>query len=620
MIGGTETRRIAEGPPIAVDLYSGAGGLSEGFLDAGFDVHLAVDNDRWACETQRANHASRGVEVLTADLDSPTTLKAVAEKVAAFGRPLTLLIGAPPCQGFSRSNVRTRTRGNPQNQHIYTFLRYVRRLRPPFVLLENVAGMETFDGGGLPREIVRLLERAGYHADVAVLNAADFGVPQKRHRIFFLANRVGVVNYFPSARLAPESWTTVWEAIGDLPSLPNGCAGGPLPYSAWRPSSYAQRMRKNASTHVDGTWVSKSTPLIVARYRRIPQGGNWRDIPDRLMRNYADKSRCHQWIYRRLAADEPAVVITNYRKSMLIHPYDHRGLSVREASRLQSFPDNFTFKGGILYQQQQVANAVPPLLARAVASTILSKMIWTATPLSALAHMAPDLVAKGRGQRRSYGRPPADTVRYFRSRLSRWASTSLRELPWRKTSDPFRILVAEVLLQKTTAAQVVEPWREIVGRYPSPEAMARADLRWLRDVVAPIGLPARAARLKAAAQTLVREYGGMVPRERKDLASLPGLGPYAAAAVACFAFGQPVPLVDSNIIRILGRFFGLSSPAARPRSDPRVWRFAATLVPKNSPGSYHRALIDLGGLICTARKPKCGICPLKARCAFPNSR
>lgn len=117
--------------------------------------------------------------------------------------------------------------------------------------------------------------------------------------------------------------------------------------------------------------VSLNNELVIKRYKHIPQGGNWRDIPDYLMTNYADKERCHSGIYKRLKADEPSVVISNYRKSMLIHPFQDRGLSVREAARIQSFPDDFYFEGPISHIQQQIGNAVPPLLAKAVIQQIL---------------------------------------------------------------------------------------------------------------------------------------------------------------------------------------------------------------------------------------------------------
>lgn len=130
-------------------------------------------------------------------------------------------------------------------------------------------------------------------------------------------------------------------------------------------------MRKDSKVSRQN-YVSRNNDLAIERYTHIPQGGNWRDIPDWLMTNYADKSRCHSGIYRRLRANQPSVVISNYRKSMLIHPTQHRGLSVREAARIQSFPDTFIFKGPISHIQQQIGNAVPPLLAKAVVEQILS--------------------------------------------------------------------------------------------------------------------------------------------------------------------------------------------------------------------------------------------------------
>ena len=130
-------------------------------------------------------------------------------------------------------------------------------------------------------------------------------------------------------------------------------------------------MRKHSERPLQN-YVSRNNDLVIERYKHIPQGGNWSDIPDYLMTNYADKSRCHSGIYKRLRADSPSVVISNYRKSMLIHPFQHRGLSVREAARIQSFPDHFIFEGPISHIQQQIGNAVPPLLAKAVFQQILT--------------------------------------------------------------------------------------------------------------------------------------------------------------------------------------------------------------------------------------------------------
>ena len=137
-------------------------------------------------------------------------------------------------------------------------------------------------------------------------------------------------------------------------------------------SPYAKLMRGN-SQQCHNNLVTKNSDYIIERYKHISQGENWEAIPQELMKNYKNVSRCHTGIYRRLKEDEPSIVIGNFRKNMLIHPWEDRGLSVREAARLQSFPDNFIFEGSIGYQQQQVGNAVPPLLAKAVFDHVLLK-------------------------------------------------------------------------------------------------------------------------------------------------------------------------------------------------------------------------------------------------------
>lgn len=166
---------------------------------------------------------------------------------------------------------------------------------------------------------------------------------------------------------------TVKEAIDDLPFLKNGDMIDVAPYTKTYKEAFAyERLMRKGSKVARQNFVSKNNDLVIQRYHYIGQGQNWRAIPDFLMQNYSNKKRCHSGIYKRLREDAPSVVISNYRKSMLIHPTVDRGISVREAARLQSFPDNFIFDGPISHIQQQIGNAVPPLLAKAVFEKILS--------------------------------------------------------------------------------------------------------------------------------------------------------------------------------------------------------------------------------------------------------
>ena len=207
------------------------------------------------------------------------------------------------------------------------------------------------------------MRKLGYTTSHATLNAVDFGVPQVRNRVFIVGSLHGLKYIFPKP--TAKRPLTVAEAISDLPKLQPGAALHALDYSSSPKSNYQNAQRYRSISAINNL-VSRNNQLVLKRYEHIPQGGNWEDIPHKLMKNYKDFTRCHTGIYHRLKEDAPSVVIGNYRKNMLIHPNENRGLSVREAARLQSFPDTFHFHGSIGFQQQQVGNSVPPLLAKAI--------------------------------------------------------------------------------------------------------------------------------------------------------------------------------------------------------------------------------------------------------------
>jgi DNA (cytosine-5)-methyltransferase 1 len=163
---------------------------------------------------------------------------------------------------------------------------------------------------------------------------------------------------------------TVKEAFIDLPDLVNGQKTESLPYKNVELSEYAKILR-NGSKVSTQNFVTENQPLTIKRYKYIKPGQNWKAIPKRLMKNYKDINNCHSGIYKRLDPEKPSVVISNYRKNMLIHPFQDRGLSIREAARIQGFPDTFYFKGYFSHQQQQIGNAVPPLLAKAIFNQII---------------------------------------------------------------------------------------------------------------------------------------------------------------------------------------------------------------------------------------------------------
>lgn len=345
---------------IGVDLFAGSGGLSEGAEKAGIDVRLAVESDPHAVATYTKNHPQTRI--------FPHNIKLLTKKrLRQLGR-VDIIFGGPPCQGFSTSNQKTRSRANPENWLLLEFLRIVRILMPDWAIFENVTGIVETEGGFFLRKLMSGLDGLGYTCSHWVLNAADYGVPQLRKRLFVVASlqRIKVEPPEPPT----ERHITVREAISDLPSLPNGASINWMPYKCQPESDYSYLMRGNCSQSSNHL-VTKNNEDVIERYKHIPQGGNWEDIPSELMTNYTDTSKCHTKIYYRLDTKAPSVVIGNYRKNMLIHPTENRGLSVREAARLQSFRDSYEFQGSIGFQQQQVGNAVPPLLAQCVFREII---------------------------------------------------------------------------------------------------------------------------------------------------------------------------------------------------------------------------------------------------------
>jgi DNA (cytosine-5)-methyltransferase 1 len=228
---------------------------------------------------------------------------------------------------------------------------------------ENVKGIIETEDGYFFEKINKQLTKLGYTTSHAVLNAVDFGVPQIRNRIFIVGSLHGIKYEFPIPKAT--NYLTIIDAISDLPQLSNGSNEHELNYKGISTNAYQLAQRSNSLKSVNNL-VSRNNNVVVQRYKHIPQGGNWENIPHKLMKNYKDFTRCHTGIYHRLKADKPSVVIGNYRKNMLIHPFEDRGLSVREAARIQSFPDSYHFFGSIGFQQQQVGNSVPPLLAKAL--------------------------------------------------------------------------------------------------------------------------------------------------------------------------------------------------------------------------------------------------------------
>jgi A/G-specific adenine glycosylase len=221
----------------------------------------------------------------------------------------------------------------------------------------------------------------------------------------------------------------------------------------------------------------------------------------------------------------------------------------------------------------------------------------------------------GRG---AHYRLRVDSVRLgaFQRRLLAWFKKNGRDLPWRRTRDPYEILVSEVMLQQTQVERVRDYYRRFLREYPTVRDLAAAHPARVRESWEGLGYYARAKNLHAAARTVAERHGGHFPRRVEDVMTLPGVGRYTAGAVVSFAYGETAPVLDTNVRRVLSRIFVRRRPASQAKLDRRLWALAEAAIPLGRVWEFNQSLMDFGATVCTARSPKCGICPMRSICVF----
>jgi DNA (cytosine-5)-methyltransferase 1 len=366
-----------------IDLFSGAGGLSIGFQQAGFNVVAANDFDQYAAATYQLNHPD--TRFISGPIEMITTKQFLDGSSLCQGG-LDVLVGGPPCQAFSVYNHR-RGMHDERSGLFREYLRVVHNLLPKIVVIENVTGITSVDEGRAVHEIKDGLAELGYHVESNILKAEEYGVPQERRRIFFIGSRSNRPIRWPTPTHAAsrdifsvnlKPLVTVDEAISDLPSLKNNEGAESMPYSTAPVSEY-QRQARSGSEWVFNHVAPQLAPINLERMAHIPQGGSWRDLPYHLLpagMKLANRSD-HTKRYGRLHPDGQACTILtrcDIHWGAYIHPYQGRAITVREAARFQSFPDIYQFLGSRGEQYKQVGNAVPPLLALAVAKVVASML------------------------------------------------------------------------------------------------------------------------------------------------------------------------------------------------------------------------------------------------------
>ena len=382
-----------------IDLFAGAGGLSEGLSEAGFHGLFASEIVDTYAATYKRNHPS--TQVLTADIRD-VCAEDILKDLGLKRGELDLIAGGPPCQGFS-INAPVRSVLDERNHLFKEYLRFVDTFAPRAILIENVPGLVSFEHGATLHAILDALAGLGYGADVRILGAAYYGVPQMRWRTIILGLRgkqlpagafpepayhapikPNFTSTFDGQQLikmpdetATIHFTPVEEAIGDLPPLKAGERGSLIKEYAKAPTCDYQKRARTGSSGVYNHEAPRLSKANLERLRFIKPGGNWTDIPDELLPKGMQHARKtdHTKRYGRVMPDGLASTILTKcdpHWGAYFHYSQERSFTVREAARIQSFPDHYIFKGSLSEQFAQVGNAVPPLLAESVGLALKS--------------------------------------------------------------------------------------------------------------------------------------------------------------------------------------------------------------------------------------------------------
>ncbi len=581
--------------PTAIDIFAGAGGLSLGLHQAGFDVLVGADSDEWAMETHGANLPGL---TWAGDLADPTDF---LQTLDVWGvRSVDLVAGGVPCQPFSRAGrprIRQLVESGERAAHDAradlweSFVAVVERLGPRAVLVENVPDLPRWDDGAVLIGFYESLRSLGYTVEARILDGFRYGVPQHRQRLVLIGLAEGRQPVWPKPT---DSFVSLRDAIGDLPVIPRAQRTEELPYDPTRISSAFQEEMRAAlvGDAADLVWdhiCRDVRPDDMEAFALLGQGQTYIDLPERLRRYRSDVFTDK---YKRLTWSGLSRSITAHIAKdgyWYIHPEQHRTLSVREAARIQTFPDHVRFAGTQTHRYRQIGNAVPVSLARAVGEAIVAAMD------------GPAGVAPAKDQ--------------FRRRLLDWSSRRQTRSPWRHGDDPWIVLAGELCLRRVSPSIARAAYGRLVRLAPVPAALVKdpdVSVAALRE----IGLKGSAEVLVAVAGELVGRFGGTVPEDVMELRSLHGVGDHVCRAVLCFGFGRRAVLLDGSTSRVCTRINDRDH-AHRFQLCLDLHRLAGSVGPD---AEFNRALLDLGETTCHASSPLCGACPVSGMCSMGRPR
>lgn len=355
----------------ALDLFSGAGGFSEGMKNAGFNVVAAIEFNAQIAETYKFNHPN--TKMIIDDIRNVSENQ-IHKLFHESNISCDVIFGGPPCQGFSMAGNRIRSGFSfLEDERNYLFKEYIRMvtyLKPKVFILENVPGILNYNNGNVKNEIYDAFKKLGYNISSKILCAADYGVPQLRNRAIFIGNRIGIDSnsLFPKPLKTPSTYTTIRDAISDLPPLKAGCGSEKTPYMTLPTTEYENRLRSKSGivfNHISSHHKEETLKIL----SMLKEGQSMKDLPEK----YRTKS-VHSGAYGRMIYDKPSYTLTTRINTpsvgRITHPEQNRTITPREAARIQSFPDDYKFIGNITSIGMQIGNAVPPILAEEIGKHI----------------------------------------------------------------------------------------------------------------------------------------------------------------------------------------------------------------------------------------------------------
>lgn len=605
-LAGLVARTKAERPGalLAADLFSGAGGLSLGLERSGFQVVLSVDHFAEAVETHAHHFAGMSLDW---DMTKADRVESVAALIRDNG--IDLVAGGPPCQSFSkagRSYIRHRIhngKSDPhhESRHLWrAFLEVISLARPKAVLMENVPDMALDREMFILRSMVEELEQLGYAVEERVVDTWRYGVPQFRQRLILVAIAGGRAFRWPQE--ASER-VSVWNAIGDMPEIeggwrPEGGAEGWIDYDG--PETHFQRRMRDGVADADGRKLFDHITRPVrdddaVAFEAMDARTKYSDLPQE-MKRYRDDIFDDK--YKRLDENDLSRTITAHIAKdgyWYIHPRQGRTITVREAARLQTFPDWFRFAGPPSYAFRQIGNAVPPALAEHLGRAVISALNADEPAIPQSREVAADLAG------------------WFRKR----AAAERLLLPWLAAASRWQAICAEILLERAESDQIRVLW-PLVRTWTGPAAtLSQAGA--IRSIGSSIKRPERVEKILRLAEYMGQQdndpllHSSLTGKTAPDLAeSVANLATLIVPVVNGEIAEEPV-LATKGVLRVAGRFTG--DPVDR-RNQLTDGRLAVARMIGGGPEARdaHLGLIELAAAVCRPIDPNCVDCPLAASC------